>query len=158
LQLFYQTALVGRKDLPLAADPRQGFEMILLRMLAFRPVDSAPQNLDLQSSLQAPQSVSTVAAEATSVAQPIPAAEPMPMADAGEAEQESAAKKPFNEGVDEAPLEPSSIGEDVTEFEPPVAVETDTVAAPVLAEQSEPAPELAPQSSPQPEKRTRAGL
>ena len=34
IQLFYQTALVGRKDLPLAADPRQGFEMILLRMLA----------------------------------------------------------------------------------------------------------------------------
>jgi DNA polymerase-3 subunit gamma/tau len=124
LQLFYQTALVGRKDLPLAADPRQGFEMILLRMLAFRPVDSAPQNLDLQSSLQAPQSVSTVAVEATSVAQPIPAAEsmteaqPVLTADAGEAEQESAAKKPFNEGVDEAPLEPSSIGEDVAELDP----------------------------------------
>ncbi|MEH6447162.1 MAG: DNA polymerase III subunit gamma/tau [Oleispira sp.] len=57
IQLFYQTALVGRKDLPLAADPRQGFEMILLRMLAFKPVNSAPLNLDLVSSLQAPGSV-----------------------------------------------------------------------------------------------------
>jgi DNA polymerase-3 subunit gamma/tau len=57
IQLFYQTALVGRKDLPLAADPRQGFEMILLRMLAFKPVNSAPVNLDLVSSLQAPGSV-----------------------------------------------------------------------------------------------------
>jgi DNA polymerase-3 subunit gamma/tau len=56
IQLFYQTALVGRKDLPLAADPRQGFEMILLRMLAFKPVNSAPLNLDLVSSLQAPGS------------------------------------------------------------------------------------------------------
>jgi DNA polymerase-3 subunit gamma/tau len=55
IQLFYQTALVGRKDLPLAADPRQGFEMILLRMLAFKPVSSAPVNLDLVSTLQAPQ-------------------------------------------------------------------------------------------------------
>jgi DNA polymerase III subunit gamma/tau len=57
IQLFYQTALVGRKDLPLAADPRQGFEMILLRMLAFKPVNSAPVNLDLVGSLEAPGSI-----------------------------------------------------------------------------------------------------
>ena len=37
VQLFYQIALLGRKDLALAADPRAGFEMVLLRMLAFRP-------------------------------------------------------------------------------------------------------------------------
>ena len=60
IQLFYQTALVGRKDLPLAADPRQGFEMILLRMLAFKPVNSAPLNLDLVGSLQAPGSAEAV--------------------------------------------------------------------------------------------------
>jgi len=33
--------LIGRRDLPLAPDPRSGFEMVLLRMLAFRPADSA---------------------------------------------------------------------------------------------------------------------
>ena len=37
VQLFYQLALHGRRDLPLAPDPRGGFEMALLRMLAFRP-------------------------------------------------------------------------------------------------------------------------
>jgi DNA polymerase III subunit gamma/tau len=37
LQLFYQAAIVGRRDLPLAPDPRAGFRMTLLRMLAFRP-------------------------------------------------------------------------------------------------------------------------
>lgn len=37
VQLFYQTALHGRRDLPLAPDPRSGFEMVLLRMLAFKP-------------------------------------------------------------------------------------------------------------------------
>ncbi|MCG6937226.1 MAG: DNA polymerase III subunit gamma/tau [Gammaproteobacteria bacterium] len=37
LQLFYQIALIGRRDLPLSPDARSGFEMILLRMLAFRP-------------------------------------------------------------------------------------------------------------------------
>jgi DNA polymerase-3 subunit gamma/tau len=37
LHLFYQIALIGRRDLPLSPDARNGFEMIMLRMLAFRP-------------------------------------------------------------------------------------------------------------------------
>jgi len=37
IQLFYQVGLIGRRDLPLAPDPRSGFEMVLLRMLAFKP-------------------------------------------------------------------------------------------------------------------------
>jgi DNA polymerase-3 subunit gamma/tau len=37
LQLYYQVALTGQGDLPLAPDPRAGFEMVLLRALAFRP-------------------------------------------------------------------------------------------------------------------------
>ncbi|MFZ1388465.1 MAG: DNA polymerase III subunit gamma/tau [Thiolinea sp.] len=40
LQLFYQMALYGRRDLPLNPDPRSGFEMMLLRMLAFRLEDA----------------------------------------------------------------------------------------------------------------------
>ncbi len=35
VQLLYQIALIGRRDLPLAPDPKTGFEMALLRMLAF---------------------------------------------------------------------------------------------------------------------------
>lgn len=42
VQLFYQVALTGQRDLPLAPDPRAGFEMVLLRALAFRPVAAAP--------------------------------------------------------------------------------------------------------------------
>ncbi|SJM94134.1 DNA polymerase III subunit gamma/tau [Crenothrix polyspora] len=38
VQLYYQIALMGQKDLDLAPDPRSGFEMVMLRMLAFRPV------------------------------------------------------------------------------------------------------------------------
>ena len=37
LQLYYQIALQGREDLPLAPDEHGGFLMTLLRMLAFRP-------------------------------------------------------------------------------------------------------------------------
>jgi DNA polymerase-3 subunit gamma/tau len=36
-QLYYQIALAGRRDLNMAPEPRIGFEMTLLRMLAFRP-------------------------------------------------------------------------------------------------------------------------
>jgi DNA polymerase-3 subunit gamma/tau len=37
VQLFYQIAITGRRDLALAPDPRTGFEMALLRMVAFHP-------------------------------------------------------------------------------------------------------------------------
>ena len=40
VQFYYQMGLIGRRDLPLSPDPRSGFEMVLLRMLAFRPADS----------------------------------------------------------------------------------------------------------------------
>ncbi len=40
VQLFYQTALIGRRDLSLAPDPKSGAEMTLLRMLAFRPAEA----------------------------------------------------------------------------------------------------------------------
>ena len=43
VQLFYQTAIIGRRDLGLAPDPRSGFAMTLLRMLAFRPADAPEQ-------------------------------------------------------------------------------------------------------------------
>lgn len=43
LQLIYQIALIGKRDLPLAPDPRSGFEMVLLRMIAFRPDSAAAQ-------------------------------------------------------------------------------------------------------------------
>jgi len=41
LQLFYQICLTGKRDLPLAPDSRTGFEMLMLRMLAFQPGSSA---------------------------------------------------------------------------------------------------------------------
>jgi DNA polymerase-3 subunit gamma/tau len=41
VQLYYQVGIMGRKDLPVAPDPRTGFEMTLIRMLAFRPAGVA---------------------------------------------------------------------------------------------------------------------
>jgi DNA polymerase-3 subunit gamma/tau len=37
LQLTYQFSLTGYRDLPMANDPRSAFEMMVLRMIAFRP-------------------------------------------------------------------------------------------------------------------------
>ncbi|WP_369038218.1 DNA polymerase III subunit gamma/tau [Stenotrophomonas maltophilia] len=53
VQLWYQMALNGRRDLPLAPSPRAGFEMAVLRMLAFRPaaaVPSVPRSPDASGS------------------------------------------------------------------------------------------------------------
>ena len=56
VQLYYQIGLKGQRDLELAPDPRSGFEMVMLRMLAFRPVSaeaspkSSQQPLNSQSS------------------------------------------------------------------------------------------------------------
>ena len=54
-QLYYQIAILGRRDLPLAPTPRAGFEMLLLRMLAFSPV-GATQQLARPTPVAAPAS------------------------------------------------------------------------------------------------------
>ncbi len=42
VQLYYQIGLMGQRDLSLAPSPRAGFEMTLLRMLAFQPIQAEP--------------------------------------------------------------------------------------------------------------------
>ncbi|MEJ2762696.1 DNA polymerase III subunit gamma/tau [Photobacterium sp. MCCC 1A19761] len=57
VQLCYQIALQGRQDLAYAPDGRTGLEMVLLRMLAFRPVASSgimPQTVSVPASEPAP--------------------------------------------------------------------------------------------------------
>lgn len=43
VQLYYQTLLIGRKELPYAPDRRMGVEMTLLRALAFHPRKPLPE-------------------------------------------------------------------------------------------------------------------
>jgi DNA polymerase-3 subunit gamma/tau len=57
-QLYYQIALSGRRDLAMAPEPRLGFEMTLLRMLAFRPAAAA---VSTSPGVATPIAVSTVA-------------------------------------------------------------------------------------------------
>jgi DNA polymerase-3 subunit gamma/tau len=44
VQLYYQISINGLKDLPYASDLKSGFEMVILRMIAFNPARVAPVN------------------------------------------------------------------------------------------------------------------
>jgi len=52
VQLYYQIVLNGRKDLPYASDEQAAFDMILLRLLAFKPVLNANEIPQVGSSNQ----------------------------------------------------------------------------------------------------------
>ena len=78
VQLYYQIGLVGKRDLPLAPEPRSGFEMALLRMLAFRP---EPVQIESTVAGGSPVDVAGPAADPSETAEPEPepanAAEPV---------------------------------------------------------------------------------
>jgi len=69
VQLYYQIGLIGKRDIALAPSLRVGFEMALLRMLAFEPSDgessAAPAPLKVEDKTQAADAV-----EAASVSNP----------------------------------------------------------------------------------------
>ncbi|OZY85680.1 DNA polymerase III subunit gamma/tau [Cellvibrio mixtus] len=106
VQLFYQTALLGRRDLPLAPDPRAGFEMVLLRMLAFKPqgviempTQALPQtNTPLKAQVAAP-AIQTSSPQAQPQAQPQPVAPPVTTV-----ESVATATSPTPEPVTTAPV------------------------------------------------------
>ncbi|WP_023639176.1 DNA polymerase III subunit gamma/tau [Dickeya zeae] len=54
VQLYYQTLLVGRKELPFAPDRRMGVEMALLRALAFHPSQVIAEPVPVSASPLAP--------------------------------------------------------------------------------------------------------
>ncbi|XID76051.1 DNA polymerase III subunit gamma/tau [Alkanindiges sp. WGS2144] len=57
LQLYYQIALQGRQDLKLAVSLQQGFDMCILRMLAFKPLAANMQTLEQPASAELPSSI-----------------------------------------------------------------------------------------------------
>lgn len=124
VQFYYQMGLIGRRDLPLAPDPRGGFEMVLLRMLAFRPADTD----DAPKPLLKPLGISQATAD--------PA---QPVAAAAVAVAPPAVASPVAEAVAPVPM-----AESPEQPEPPV-VEVPVVAEVVEAPQSEPEPEPQPQ-------------
>src|SRR5690606_6318249 len=108
VQLWYQMALNGRRDLGYAPSPRSGFEMSLLRMLAFRPGEQ-------QAQAAAPRTASTAPA-------PSPAARTASRAAAqAAAEQARAALEEPQARPRPAPMpqEPARVAEPRAEEAPP---------------------------------------
>lgn len=66
LQLYYQIACKGRADLQLAVTQEQGFEMTVLRLLAFRPMQ--PSEISASAPVQTAQPVAHVEPAAVSEA------------------------------------------------------------------------------------------
>ncbi len=139
VQFYYQMGLIGRRDLPLAPDPRGGFEMVLLRMLAFRPADTADAprqplkpvgisqaTVDSANSVAAapkPAPVVAAAVAPTPAPAPVaaPVAEPEPVAAVVEAQPEpepvaveAAVDLPWNDPV-EAEAEPAPVQQPAVE-------------------------------------------
>ena len=78
LQLFYQIGLLGQKYLALAPDPRSGFEMVMLRMLAFspkgvlKPTDHQEKKTATPTTPPAPTALKRPEASNIGAAQPTP--------------------------------------------------------------------------------------
>ncbi|MEN5243733.1 DNA polymerase III subunit gamma/tau [Pseudomonas atacamensis] len=139
VQFYYQMGLIGRRDLPLAPDPRGGFEMVLLRMLAFRPADTADAprqplkpvgisqaTVDSANSVAAapkPAPVVAAAVALTPAPAPVaaPVAEPEPVAAVVEAQPEpepvaveAVVDLPWNDPVEAEP-EPAPVQQPAVE-------------------------------------------
>lgn len=71
VQLYYQLGLQAYHDLTLAPDPQQGFEMALLRMLAFTPEPPTPSQSQVTHTEQAaPEPSKNVLSKTSSVSSP----------------------------------------------------------------------------------------
>jgi DNA polymerase-3 subunit gamma/tau len=142
LQLSYQIALKGRQDLPLAPTERMGLEMVVLRMIAFRPAHTASAGaIELPSQ----QPVSQSAAAASSLDSEKTAPQKQPQADVG---AKPVAPAPEPNKTASQPMRPAN---PVASSAPQAAAEKQATPQPVVTQQS-PAvqvPETAQSTQPQ---------
>lgn len=157
IQFYYQMGLMGRKDLPLSPDPRGGFEMAMLRMLAFRPqgvvnapseplpssgkyeppvntgpaaIQSAPSETDVKKP-EAAESSTVNPTDSAAIA--LDNKEPAPVETKVEAEEEEVKPEPSIE---------TTARQEVDEFDGPV----EKPSAKVILEQAVPAPHVQQES------------
>ncbi|WP_027852225.1 DNA polymerase III subunit gamma/tau [Marinobacterium litorale] len=152
-QLYYQIAVMGRKDLPYVPHAREGLEMVLLRMLAFRPAGAAV------AKKAPPAEVTSTAAGNAHLADNVPAPMPKPEA-VPEPEPEPPRQEPKPEPainteppVEPQPVEPAPVytpgpaqpamvpdSQEMPRYDEPPPWDEYETSAPV-SRQAEPAPE-----------------
>ena len=137
LQLHYQIGLLGRRDLPYAPHPRAGFEMTMLRMVAFAPASAAERAPD-RSAVPAPAPAATLVSDAAPESPPtqevyraVPARAPGPApADEAQPPMADAAPEP-------PPLEEEHPPEAAAATEPPDPAPAPPPLAPAAPEEAE---------------------
>lgn len=82
IQLYYQTLLIGRKELPYAPDRRMGVEMTLLRALAFHPRVPLPEPEVPRQSFAPAAPDAVMAPTQAQEKQPAPAHQDVPLSEA----------------------------------------------------------------------------
>ncbi|MCD1647073.1 DNA polymerase III subunit gamma/tau [Marinobacter adhaerens] len=125
-QLFYQSALIGRKDLTITPDARMGFEMTLLRMLAFRP----------GADRREPPAISSGGQSAASEPRDEPDPAPTPQIEQKQPEPQSPRSEPATEVAAKPAQEASEVpAQPAPEPEPTPEPEPEMPAAPPVAEE-----------------------
>ena len=138
VQLFYQMGIMARKDLAAAPVVQAGFEMALLRMLAFRPQLHAGQ-----MQVAAPQiSPQAVASNTTAIAEAQPEPEPQP-----ESEPKSAPKAKIEPEPEQAP-QPEIQPEETYQHQ---ATQAPVIESPPWDEEPQLEQERQPEPEPEPE-------
>ncbi len=116
VQLWYQMAINGRRDLHLAPSGRAGFEMSVLRMLAFRPAQAGEMRGEARTASASPVPASAPVAPAPSASAPVQArvaaaAEPvMPPQQMAREESPVPARVAVDDMPPWPPAEPARVG------------------------------------------------
>ncbi|MEH0672553.1 DNA polymerase III subunit gamma/tau [Vibrio owensii] len=118
VQLYYQIALKGREDLTLSPNGRVGMEMIVLRMMAFRP--SANNSANVISTSSQPQVAPTSSVSPSSQAAPQSSAQrpPQQQAPVAQAPAQHMQNRPTPSTQHQAPVQ--SMSQPATQ--PPVSM------------------------------------
>lgn len=117
LQLYYQIALMGGRDMTLAPDPKIGFDMTLIRLASFEPQALEPRVPEPKTTApkavappaSKPQPASTLAVEPTPDSEPAASAAAPPGGNgAAPAHEEAPADPPAEQVAPNANVEPAT--------------------------------------------------
>jgi DNA polymerase-3 subunit gamma/tau len=150
VQLFYQIALIGRRDLALAPDARIGFEMALLRMLAFKPAGSGSFNAAPSTSNAATTTASNNPAEQARAAIKT-SQQPTGVTGSGAVRNRATAKPAATPSLDTTATAQSAPAEHNAQRTTPVASSTQTInktEQPAIAEPESLTPDHPPATAP----------
>ena len=113
VQLYYQLTLLARRDLDLAPDHRTGFEMAILRLIAFKPASGEGEQATTPARTQMPAPAPGPAVRSQPFAQAQPVARRIPVADVRDVPVTSAAAREPGRDVPVAPAAAREPGRDV---------------------------------------------